>query len=166
MFSVSHEIAALDFEDDSSTDRTVSDLSVWAESLLGVTRRSNLVVGAGFDGVFTSAGRIPEANRIRLGGMQTLRGYPEDWFSVVKAFSLRIEARRLLGRRSRVYGFFDAVAMEDETRSLDNLRDAPFGYGVGLMGGSSSGVVRVEIALGRDDTWNDAKLHFGLIQRF
>jgi hemolysin activation/secretion protein len=98
--------------------------------------------------------------------MRSLRGYPEAWFSVEEALVLRLEARYLLGLGSRVYGFADGAALKDETRSLEDLRDAPVGYGVGFVGGSASGLVRVEIALGRDDTWSEAKLHFGLLQRF
>jgi outer membrane protein assembly factor BamA len=165
-FTVSHEISSLEFEEDASPDRTVSSLTVKMERLFGLTLRNLLVAGVRFDGVFASAGEVPEAHRIRFGGMESLRGYPEEWFSVVRAVAVRIELRRLVGRASRIYGFFDAAALEDETRSLDRLRDAPFGYGVGLAGGSTSGVVRVEIAVGREDTWNEAKLHFGVLRRF
>jgi hypothetical protein len=74
--------------------------------------------------------------------------------------------RRLLGGYSRVYGFFDGAVLEGSGYSFESIRSGPFGYGLGLMAGSQAGIVRLEIALGRSDTWSDAKLHLGLVRRF
>jgi outer membrane protein assembly factor BamA len=155
--SVSSEVASLDFEEESSVDRTVSGLDVHGEFLADL-RYVTAGLGGRFRGAFASEGDVPASHLIRLGGMRSLRGYPEEWFVV--------ELRRLMGRHSRIYVFADAATLEDDTRDFADLAELPFGYGVGLMGGSRSGIFRLEIALGRHDIFSDAKLHLGLVQRF
>lgn len=166
VLAASHQVASLEFEDDASEDRTLSGLLVDGAQLVGLGGRRVLVLGARFEGVYSSQGRIPASHRVRVGGMRSLRGYPEEWFSVEKALSVTIEVRRLLGRYSRVYSFFDGATLDDGSRSLGQVRGAPFGYGLGFLAGSRSGILRLEIALGRDDTWSEAKLHIGLVRRF
>jgi outer membrane protein assembly factor BamA len=163
--SFSHEVASLDYEDSTSADRTLSYVEVTGEYVVGIGGTFALVVEGGFSGVYSSEGQVPESHRIRLGGVQSLRGYMEEWFSVEQAVVAGIEVRRLIGRYSRVFAFFDGATIEDAGHSLGDVRSAPFGYGLGFMGGSGSGLVRLEIALGRNDTWNEAKLHVSLIRR-
>jgi outer membrane protein assembly factor BamA len=166
LVTLKQEVASLEFEDQSSLDRTVSSLSVWGEQLTAVGSRTTLALGLRFEGAFSSEGEVPQAHRKRIGGMQTLRGYPEEWFSVDRALVLTLEARRLLGDYSRIYAFADGAVLEGGGHSFEDFRSGPFGYGLGFMAGSRSGVVRLEIALGRDDTWSEAKLHLGLVRRF
>ncbi|MFH1312832.1 MAG: POTRA domain-containing protein [Candidatus Eisenbacteria bacterium] len=160
------EVAALEFEDDSSLDRTISLLLLEGEHLTAVGVRTALGIRGRFEGVFTSRGEIPQAHLVRMGGMRTLRGYPEEWFTVERAITVTLELRRLLGEYSRVYCFFDGAALDGGGYSFDSIRSGPFGYGLGFMAGSRTGIIRLEIALGRNDTWSDAKLHLGLVRRF
>lgn len=164
--AVSHEVAALDFDSEEVHDRTLSSLEAEAEYVVGVTSGSVVALGARFEGAFAGSGPVPSSHIIRLGGAGSLRGYPEEWFSVEKALVLTLEARRVLGGSSRVYAFIDGATFEDGIREFGDLKDSPFGYGVGFMGGARSGVFRLEIALGRDDGFPDAKLHLGFVQRF
>jgi outer membrane protein assembly factor BamA len=160
------EVAALEFEDDSSLDRTISTLLVEGEHLTAVGARTALGLRGRFEGVFTSRGEIPQAHMVRMGGMRTLRGYSEEWFTVDRAITITLELRRILGDYSRVYAFFDGAALDGGGYSFDSIRSGPFGYGLGFMAGSRAGIVRLEVALGRNDTWSDAKLHLGLVRRF
>ncbi len=164
--AVSNDVAALNFDSDEARDRTLSSLAAEAEYVTEVTRGNVVAVGARFDGAFSSSGRVPSSYIIRLGGAGSLRGYPEEWFSVEKALVLTLEARRVLRGSSRVYAFVDGATFEDGTREFGDLTGFPLGYGVGFMGGSRNGVFRLEMALGRDDGFSDAKLHLGLVQRF
>jgi outer membrane protein assembly factor BamA len=164
--AVSNEVAALKFDSDEARDRTLSSLAAEAEYVTEVTKGNVVAAGARFDGAFSSSGPVPLSYVIRLGGAGSLRGYPEEWFSVKKALVLTLEARRVLGGSSRVYAFVDGATFEDGTREFGDLEGFPLGYGVGFMGGSRNGVFRLEIALGRDDGFSDAKLHLGLVQRF
>jgi hemolysin activation/secretion protein len=98
--------------------------------------------------------------------MTSLRGYPEEWLAAREAAVATLELRRLLGPYSRLYGFLDVATLENPTHDFGDLGGLPFGYGVGVMAGAGGGIIRLEIALGRNDTWSDAKLHLGLVERF
>jgi hemolysin activation/secretion protein len=98
--------------------------------------------------------------------METLRGYPEEWFNVEKALTLSLEVRRLLGAYSRIYAFIDAATLGGAASSFGNLENLPYGYGFGFMGGTTAGILRLEIAMGRGDTWSEAKLHLGFVEQF
>jgi outer membrane protein assembly factor BamA len=165
-FAVSHEVVSLDFDSQEARDRTLSSLGGEGECVIGVTRNNVLTIGMRFDGVFSSSGSVPPSHMIRLGGAGSLRGYPQEWFRVEEALVLTLEARRVLGGYSRVYAFFDGATLEDQVRDLGDLKGFPFGYGIGFVGGARDGVFRLEIALGRDDGFSDAKLHLGLVQHF
>lgn len=166
MLAVSHEVVVLDFDSEDVRDRTLSSLRTDAEYVKGMTTRNVAAIGVRFEGAFAGSGPIPRSHVIRLGGAGSLRGYPEEWFSVLKALVVTFEVRRMLGSGSRMYAFIDGATLEDGTREFGDLEDFPFGYGVGFMGGARSGVFRLEIALGREDGISDAKLHLGLVQRF
>jgi translocation and assembly module TamA len=166
LFFLSHEISTLDFDRVDSEDRTLSSLDAGAELLAGIRGDNVVALGGRFMGAFASPGRVPPSHLMRLGGFGSLRGYPEEWFSVEEALVLTLEARRLVGNDSRIYAFVDAAAMEGAGRRLGDLEQLPFGYGIGFVGGSRNGAFRLEVALGRGDDFSDAKLHLGLIQRF
>jgi outer membrane protein assembly factor BamA len=166
LLAFSHEVVALDFDSQEVRDRTLSSLEAEAEYIVGVTGGTVVALGSRFKGAFASSGPVPQSHVFRLGGAGSLRGYPEEWFSVREALVITLEARQVLGGSSRVYAFIDGATLEDRTREFGDLDDFPFGYGFGFMGGARSGVFRLEVALGRDDGISDAKLHLGLVQRF
>ena len=166
---VTDEVEALTYSDDSSPDRTLTTVGVRAQYLLGLTARTRLAPGFLFTGIFPSSGEVPVSHLARLGGGGSLRGYPEEWFTASRAVVVTWEVRRLLGRDSRVYGFFDAATLESGESgaySFGDLGEAPFGYGFGFVGSTAAGLIRVEIALGRGDDWSDGKFHFGVTEQF
>jgi outer membrane protein assembly factor BamA len=165
-FQVRHEIESLDYAEERSTDRTLSSLDLGLEVIVPVATRTNLALGSRLMGVVSSSGSVPVSHMIRLGGLASLRGYPEDWFRCEKALRVSAEARRLLGPRSRVHVFFDAATLETAALSLWQSRDLAYGYGIGMMAAAGSTLLKIEVALGRGDTWSDAKLHLGVVQEF
>jgi outer membrane protein assembly factor BamA len=160
------EVSSLDFEEERSANRTLSRLTADAERLLGLSERLIGDVRARFDEAYTSQGLIPESHLIRFGGMRSLRGYTEDWFSANRMLLVSLEARRILSRHSRVYVFADAATLESANYVFGETDGLPYGYGFGFMGGTDSGLIRLEVAVGRDDTWADAKLHLRMVRRF
>lgn len=166
MLGVYQETAKLDFERAVAQDRTLTVVNASGEYVADLGRSLAAATGLRVDLVTVSEGEIPESHLIRLGGMRSLRGYAEEWFTVERAAVLSFELRRLLARHSRIYVFLDGSTIEDWSHSFGSLDSAPFGYGFGFVGETRSGLVRLELALGRDDTWSDAKLHLGLVQRF
>ncbi|MFZ1946822.1 MAG: POTRA domain-containing protein [bacterium] len=165
-FELTHEVESLHYADSSSLDRTLASVGARAQWILGAGWPAKLAVGGLFAGVFSSSGAAPVSHLVRLGGADNLRGYPEEWFSAERAVALSLEARRILGARSRVYAFLDAAALEGGAYSLSKLGDQPFGYGLGFMGEAGTGTFRVELALGRGDTWREAKIHLALAEPF
>jgi len=163
---VSHEVESLNYTDGAKPRRTLSSLKVDAQYILGLGQNTNLALGARFQGVFTGSGRVPPSHQVRLGGMTSIRGYAEEWFTAKEAAVATIEARWLPGPLSRVYGFLDAATLENATYDFGDVSSLPLGYGVGLMAETSAGIIRLEIALADGDTWSDAKLHLGLVERF
>jgi outer membrane protein assembly factor BamA len=163
--SVAHEVASLDFEEAESQDRTLTGLEVLVEYAADL---GSVVpaLRARYHGAFTSRGDVPESHLIRLGGMRTLRGYPEEWFVVEQGLVLTVELRHVLSRNSRIYAFVDGAALDNDAYDFADLDESPLGYGIGFMGGSRSGIFRLEIALNRDAAFGDANLHLGLVQRF
>jgi outer membrane protein assembly factor BamA len=166
LLTVAGRVASLDFAETSSTDRTLTEVDSEGEFLLPLGRSLVTAWGARFQGAFATKGLVPASHLIRLGGMRGLRGYPEEWFTVKEALVLTWELRRLLGSHSRAYLFVDVATLEGGGYDFTALKSLPFGYGMGFMGGSRSGIFRLEIALGRDDVFSEAKIHFGLVQRF
>jgi outer membrane protein assembly factor BamA len=165
-FDLTHEVESLRYADSSSPDRTLSTVGARAQWIIGAGFKTRLAVGGLFAGVFSSSGAIPVSHLPRLGGANSLRGYPEDWFSVERAVAVSLEVRRILGTRSRVYAFLDAAALEGGAYSFGDLGEQPFGYGLGFMGEAGTGTFRFELALGRGDTWRDAKIHLALAEQF
>jgi outer membrane protein assembly factor BamA len=164
--SLMHEVSSLDYEGAGAENRTLSRIGVETEYVHEAGRDNVIALGARFDGVFSSTGRVPSSHIIRLGGFGSLRGYPQEWFSVEEDLVLSLEGRRIVGRNSRVYAFLDCATFEGANRDFGDLDQLPYGYGFGFMGGTRNGIFRLEIALGRGDRFSEAKLHLGLMQLF
>lgn len=165
-FEARHEIESLNYAGDLFPDRTLSNLDVRSEVIIPIASSTKVALNNRFLGAFSSTSSVPASHMIRLGGLSTLRGYPEDWFRCEKAFTASLEVRRILGPESRVHVFFDAATLETETLSMWRSGDAAFGYGVGVMAAAGRTLLRVEVAAGRGDRWVDAKLHLGIVQEF
>jgi hemolysin activation/secretion protein len=165
MLELADETEALRYGD-RSLDRTLSAVEARAQYLVRITSRTRLVPGVLAAGVFTTSGEVPLSHLVRLGGAATLRGYPEDWFATRRVVAASVEVRRLLSEDSRVYAFLDAATLDRAGHTIGDLSRAPFGYGFGFLGRTAAGALRVEIALGRGDSWSRAKLHLALAERF
>ncbi len=98
----------------------------------------------------------------RLGGAQSIRGYVEEQFLADAAGWARLEWRKLMGPRARVFAFSDAGML----RGTDGDWFSLLGYGVGIQSTVRSGDVRVEYALSKDDAPSRGKVHVRLISTF
>jgi outer membrane protein assembly factor BamA len=161
----SGEVSDLSFDDPAIGDRGLTTIRTLAEHLLPLGEHYAVYGGVRYGGAFAADDSVPSSHLIRVGGMSSLRGYPEEWFTVRQALVASLEARVLLGVRSRMYGFFDGATLEGSGLSMWRGR-LHFGYGLGLAGESGGGQIRLEIALGRGDDWSEAKLHLALLRRF
>jgi outer membrane protein assembly factor BamA len=163
--SFRNEVSQLNYQEESSLDRTLTGLDIDTRYVTDA-RFAVPAFRLLYRGVFAGEGDVPESHLARIGGMRSLRGYPEEWFMAEQALVGSVELRRVLSRRSRIYAFLDVATLEDETHDFGDLTAPPLGYGIGFMGGARTGLFRLEVALGRSDTFSDARLHFALIQTF
>jgi outer membrane protein assembly factor BamA len=166
LVAVFQEVSSLRFETAGSEDRTISRLDSEGQLAIRMTPNNVLVAASKFMGAFSSRGPVPASHMFRLGGFGSLRGYYEEQFTVEEALVLTFEARRLVSGDSRLYAFIDGAAYKNAVRAFGDLKQLPFGYGLGFVGGTRDGIFRLEIALGRGDTFSEAKIHLGVMQRF
>jgi outer membrane protein insertion porin family len=122
----------------------------------------------GFRGVQSTRGAPPLYEQYYLGGTNTVRGYRQEQFHGDRVWWTRSELRYRLSVRSRAYGFADVGGYRFAATGLaPGGSDVVAGGGVGMsLETRGSGVVRVELALGRGDGFSDAKVHVGLEQEF
>jgi len=163
--SLRNEVSQLSYQEESSLDRTVTGLDLDTRYIADA-RFAVLALGILYQGVFAGEGDVPQSHLARIGGMRSLRGYPEEWFVAEQALVTSFELRRVLSRHSRIYAFLDVATLEDESHDFGDLTAPPLGYGFGFMGGARTGLFRLEVALGRGDSFSDARLHFALTQPF
>ena len=126
---------------------------------------------SGFDGVWASSEDVPISDQYYLGGTNTLRGYREEQFHGEFVWWLRNELRYRLSSRSRAYTFVDVGGYQFEERDPAGFSheqdDVLAGGGVGVaLETRGTGMLRVELAVGRGDGFSDAKVHAALEQEF
>ncbi|MFQ6093592.1 MAG: outer membrane protein assembly factor [bacterium] len=114
---------------------------------------------------------VPLSEQFRLGGATTLRGYREDQFTGTRVAWSNFEYRYLLTSKSRAFLFFDLGTYfreqpDPDAATLEQIDKRKFGYGVGLRLESKLGVVGIDFALGEGDSFNQAKIHFRMENRF
>lgn len=104
-----------------------------------------------------------------LGGTNSLRGYREDQFLGSRVFWSNLEYRLLLARRTYTYLFFDTgyyLMKEDVSAKIAKQEAFNIGYGLGLSIETGLGVIGVNFALAKGDSFSDGKIHFGLLSEF
>lgn len=104
---------------------------------------------------------------IRLGGVNSLRGF-NDLELFVSSYGLaRIEARLIINPNSRLFLFYDQALTNN---IVANVSDQPFGFGAGLMLDTGVGNLQLVYALGVSDqqslSLTQSKIHIGYVARF
>ena len=104
---------------------------------------------------------------IRLGGVNSLRGF-NDLELFVSSYALaRIEARLIINSNSRLFVFFDQAVTDN---IVTNFSDHPYGFGAGLMLDTGAGNLQLVYALGvsgeQSLSLTQSKIHIGYVARF
>ena len=104
---------------------------------------------------------------IRLGGVNSLRGF-NDLELFVSSYGLaRIEARLIINPASRLFVFFDQAMTKNK---VANISDQPFGFGAGMMLDTGQGNLQLVYALGvsgqQSLSLTQSKIHIGYVARF
>ncbi|KUO63659.1 hypothetical protein APF79_00185 [bacterium BRH_c32] len=95
-----------------------------------------------------------------LGGTNSLRGYRERQFLGTRIFWSNLEYRLLIEGRSYVFAFFDTGYF------LYNSSGFYTGYGIGINVETGLGVLTVNYALSKGDSFSNGKIHFGILSEF
>jgi len=107
-----------------------------------------------------ATGRMPEAGKFAVGGIDTLRGYEDDQFKGDKMLTATAEYRFPVVKKIEGVVFGDiGNAWDGEGYKLDNLKA---GVGVGLRLNTPFGPMRLDYARGDQG----GKLHFGFGGQF
>lgn len=115
-----------------------------------------------------SSSLLDDGDLLRVGGVASVRGYRDNQFRATRAAWGTGEFRQLIAPRSYLFAFADAgYYMRGATLAYsDTQQDLLIGYGVGIQTESPLGLLRVSLALGKDDSFGQAKVHFSVVNRF
>ena len=105
----------------------------------------------------------------RFGGTNTVRGYSEDIFFGDKIIWGNLEYRILLSYSSLAFLFFDSGYYTNDLVNIDSgfpNKEFIYGYGAGLSFSTGLGIMKISFALGKGDSFSQAKIHFGLSNGF
>lgn len=146
---------------------TVQRLSVDLGVYLQFVQRQ--VMAIGFHGRQLTSASVAAGDLYRFGGTNSLRGYRENQFIGSRVAWTNLEYRFLLAARSFFYGFFDtgyAFMPADDLLAVASSQIVRYGYGVGIRMETGIGNVGVSLAFGEGDSFNQGKIHFGLVNEF
>ncbi len=105
----------------------------------------------------------------RLGGLQNLRGYNQNFFFVSAYVLSKLEYRYFWEENSFFFLFYDQAFTEQRILGK-NTPDKPLGVGFGISLNTRAGILTLAYAVGQSNTESiniaRSKLHFGLISRF
>jgi outer membrane protein insertion porin family len=156
-------------EEGDRTNRT-GRYEAHVEAFLPTLHRQTLLIGLHGLGILTGETVLPPSEKLRFGGMATLRGYREEAFTGLRVLWGTVEYRYLFSDRSRAFIFIDAGQIDDRRRgmndSIERIVLRRVGYGVGVRLDSQAGVIGIDYGLGKGDTVTQGKLHVRLMNQF
>jgi hypothetical protein len=118
-------------------------------------------------GLVLNSDRLFVNDLLRLGGVQSLRGFNELELFVSSYGLARLEFRLLMSEASRLFLFYDQAFTYNE---VDNYRDAPLGFGAGIKLATAGGDLQLVYALGVSQqqslSLDQSKIHLGYVATF
>lgn len=114
--------------------------------------------------------RLFRNDAIRLGGLNSIRGFNENFFFATRYATTTAEARLFFDEFS-YFSLFTDVGVVYEDFSEVPVTDYPIGIGAGISFSTDAGIFNFVYALGRSDiagtlSLNQSKIHFGFTSRF
>lgn len=106
---------------------------------------------------------------LRIGGLNTLRGFDEESITA-SAYSIFTTEYRILLEENSFFYFFSDVAFWERNLRTSYDKDLPFGFGTGISFQTKAGIFTVNYALGKQRNnpldLRVAKIHFGFLSLF
>ncbi|WP_052752878.1 BamA/TamA family outer membrane protein [Kordia zhangzhouensis] len=105
--------------------------------------------------------------KLRLGGIQSIRGFNENSLEATLYSTLNTEYRYILSRNSYVHSIIDFTYLQDDlTKTTAKL----YGFGFGLGIRSRSGLLKINYAVGKTEAspikLSESKVHISLSTNF
>lgn len=104
----------------------------------------------------------------RFGGLQSQRGFNEQFLLATARTTFSAEYRFMIERTTYLYVFYDQSWYENNTGKY--YKDYPLGFGAGFTFGTPIGMFSLSYALGKTTTedlkFRNGKIHFGYIALF
>jgi len=120
--------------------------------------------------LITSRNLIDYSEQFKMGGYGSLRGYRQDQFAGRRIFLGQSEFRLRPSRHTAVYAFGDLGYVYNRKEILPGMvateEITRLGSGLGCFVGGPSARITLEIGWGRHDTFDEGKIHFGLVTLF
>jgi hypothetical protein len=110
------------------------------------------------EGVWVRDGTVHPGQKIRYGGINSLRGYSEDFFQSNWIVIPNLELQYVSDKTDNYFLFFNSAIQ-------DQYSPYPHGYGFGITQVRKNTVVNLIYGIGRDDKLSDGKIHVSFITR-
>ena len=137
------------------------------EKYYPLAKRHVLRISGNWDWIYNDTTYANE--RIRFGGLNSLRGFNEEELFATSYLTGQIEYRFLLDKNSALFAFYTQAWYEDPS-ALHYVKDSPLGFGLGLSFGTKLGIFSVTYALGKQFSnsiqLNQGKIHIGYVSFF
>ena len=129
--------------------------------------KGRMVAASAFQGwgIVSANGATPADEYRYIGGLRDLRGFTEQQFPAYRYMILTFEPRLKTGQYSRIYFFGDFGFIKGSREATADYKFKP-GYGFGLVSGSGTGQLKLEIAWGDRTFPSGAVLNFGVGGKF
>ncbi|MDO7849108.1 POTRA domain-containing protein [Hymenobacter sp. M29] len=143
--------------------------AVRAERYFPVKRAGVLLVRLRTEGLLNP--RLSTNDLLRLGGLNSLRGFNENQFYVSSFALATAEFRQFIGADSYVFLFADQAYLRHDAVD-EKFGDQPTGLGAGLSFRTGAGLFQFVYSVGQASSINQkfalnaSKIHFGLTSRF
>ncbi|MDP3150282.1 MAG: BamA/TamA family outer membrane protein [Ignavibacteria bacterium] len=127
------------------------------------------VFALGVHGKELQGPQVEISDMFLLGGTNTLRGYRENQFLASRIAWTNLEYRFLLTRRTFAFSFFDLgyfLQRENSALNISKSSATKIGYGIGLHVETGLGILNVNFAFAKGDSFSEGKIHFGIINEF
>lgn len=127
------------------------------------------VFALGIHGKELQGPQVEVSDMFLLGGTNSLRGYRENQFLASRIAWTNLEYRFLLTRRTFAFSFFDIgyfLQRENTERNISKSSATKIGYGIGLHVETGLGILNVNFAFAKGDSFSEGKIHFGIINEF
>jgi len=125
------------------------------------------VLSAKVQGNYLLSDFFQDSDLFRFGGASSFRGYAEEQFASSKSAWTDLEYRFLLDRTSYVFGFYSFGAYEtpvliNDVGKLNSFSEKLQSFGFGLAYRTRLGLLSFTYAKSPQDSFDNAKIHFGI----